>query len=74
MLPKDTADRAYEFIYRTQKALDELRIHTVSQEAYQESMNRLFAAWLNELSPSITKARELLETEYRKILGVETAA
>lgn len=73
MLPRAVADAAYDFIYRTQKALEQFRIHSLSTDTYQESLNRLYAAWLNELSPSVNRARELLESEYRKIIGVESA-
>ena len=70
-LPRDTADRAYAFIYRMQKALDELRIHASSPDNYEAGLNRLYSAWLSDLKPSLTAARELLEEEYRTLLGVE---
>lgn len=73
LLRPETATRAYDFMYQVQRALDELRGHANSTLPEAARYERLFSEWHTNLRPALLGARELLEAEYRQLLGIDAA-
>jgi len=69
-LSEETQKSVYEFLFYMWDSLNQLRIFSKSNDDYDARLSRLYDKWIHDLKPKMDSARASVESEYKRIIGI----
>lgn len=60
----------YEFLNSVWTSLTNLKIYSDSNESHENRLQELYDPWIHELKPRLDDARNIIESEYKDLIGV----